>query len=533
MTAVQRLVVGVAAVVATTFATAMLVLPADGVVDIGVLSNWTQIVVPVLAAAVCLDGARRQPDRRQRRVWQLFGAGVLSWGVGQSIFTWYEQVGQVVVPVPSPADVAFLLYPLLGVCAIWRLPLRARSRAVSARSVLDGLVVATSLVFVVWALGLRILWADGGGDVVSLLVTTTYVVSDMVLLTMVLLMVPEVGLARRRVLVPVAIGIAAFAVADVGYVVVTSATAYSSGQLFDVGWVLGFLGVAVAAVMAHPRPSGAQDQPLRPGTGLPSWGSMLLPYLFVLGAAGVCVARLGTDDPWTTAETLLACVLVVLVLSRQFVALADNRSLLAEVSSQHVQARHDSLHDALTGLANRALFLDRVGHALDRAERDGGRTTVLFCDLDGFKQVNDVHGHAAGDAVLVEVAHRLSHQVRAVDCVARLGGDEFAVLLEDPSDPDVVVGRIEGAMTVPVQVGTAEVRVRSSIGMAQVRGAGEGTDQLVSDADHAMYRVKQGRQHRPAAGPAPAPEDDPLAAPHQQARDDHDEVPSQGPARLG
>ena len=505
MTAVQRLVVGAAAAVACAFAAAMSVLPAIGSPAVGAVSNWTQIVVPLLTAVVCLDSARRQRDRRQRRAWTLYGIGALSWGVGQCVFTWYELVAHVVVPVPSVADAAFILYPVLGTAAIWLLPLVPRSRTVNVRSLLDGLVVASSLVFVVWALSLRLLWADGGGDVASLVVTTTYVVSDMVLLTMVALLLPDVGRARRRVLVPVALGTACFAVADIGYVVVTSATSYSSGEAFDVGWVLGFLGVAVAAVLAHPTNGPLPERVTRALSGLPSWGTILLPYVPVLAATAVLLWRLGSGSPWTGAESGLAGAAVLLVLARQLVALADNRSLLAEVSRQHAQARHDALHDALTGLANRALFLDRVGHALDRAERTGGRTTVLFCDLDGFKQVNDLHGHAAGDAVLVAVADRLQQQVRTVDCVARLGGDEFAVLLEDPSDPETVVARIEGAMTVPVRVGGSEVRVRTSVGVAHAHGAGEGTDQLVSDADHAMYRVKQANKR------GGVPDDDPAA----------------------
>jgi diguanylate cyclase len=504
MTAVQRLVVGAAAVVACAFATAMVVLPAVGSPAVGAVSNWTQIVVPLLTAVVCLDSSRRQQDRRQRRAWVLYGLGALSWGVGQCVFTWYELVAEVVVPVPSVADLAFVLYPLLGTAAIWLLPVVPRSRTANVRSVLDGLVVASSLVFVVWALSLRLLWASGSGDVPSLVVTTTYVVTDMVLLTMVVLLLPEVGRARRRVLVPVALGTVCFTVADIGYVVVTSATSYSSGEAFDVGWVLGLLGVAVAAVMAHPVP-GAGPERARTVSALPSWGTILLPYAPVLAASAVLLWRLGSGSPWTGAESGLAGAVIVLVLVRQLVALADNRSLLAEVSRQHAQARHDSLHDGLTGLANRALFLDRVGHALDRADRNGGRTTVLFCDLDGFKLVNDVHGHAAGDAVLVEVARRLSEQVRTVDCVARLGGDEFAVLLEDPGDPETVVARIDGAMTVPIGIGSTQVRVRTSVGVAQAVGAGDGTDQLVSDADHAMYRVKQARKHREGAGTATSP----------------------------
>lgn len=495
MTVVQRLVVGAAAAVAVVFAAAVVVLSAAGSHLVGAVSNWTQILVPLAAAAVCLDSARRQVDTRHRRAWRLYGAGALSWGVGQSVFTWYELVGRVTVPVPSVADVAFLLYPLLAAAAIWLLPDVERSRAVNLRSLLDGLVIGSSLVFVAWALTLRHLWAAGAGDVAAVVVTTTYVLTDVVLLTMLALLLPVVGPGHRRVLVPVVLGTASFTVADLGYVVVTSASTYTSGQVFDVGWVLGFLGVAVAASLAHPRAGAQPARRTAPAVPeVPSWWTILLPYLPVLVASAVLLLRLGSGSRWTGAESALAGSVVVLVLLRQLVALADNRALLAEVSQQHRQARYDSQHDALTGLADRALFLDRVTGALERAERSSTEVAVLFCDLDGFKQVNDVHGHAAGDRVLRAVAQRLAAQVRTADCVARLGGDEFAILLEDARDAERVVVRVEEAAGDPVPVDGGEVRPRMSVGVARTRaGGGLRTDELVQLADHAMYRVKQAR----------------------------------------
>ncbi len=493
MTPVQRLVLGAAAAVAVAFATAVVVLSAAGSPVVGVVSNWTQILVPVAASAVCFDSARRQHEARYRRAWRLYGAGSLSWGVGQCVFTWYELVGEVTVPVPSVADVAFLLYPLLAAAAIWLLPDVPHSRAMKLRSLLDGLVIGSSLVFVVWALSLRHLWAAGDGDVAGVVVTTTYVLTDMVLLTMLALLLPVVGPGHRRVLVPVVLGTASFAVADLGYVVVTSSAEYASGQVFDVGWVLGFLGVAVAAALAHPR-GGRRPVRRDPGTDLPSWATILLPYVPVLAASAVLLHRLGSSSPWTGAESALAGSVIVLVLVRQLVALADNRALLAEVSRQHQQARYDSQHDALTGLADRALFLERVTSALERAERTGTEVAVLFCDLDEFKQVNDVHGHTAGDRVLRAVGQRLAAQVRTVDCVARLGGDEFAILLEDGRDADRVAARVEEAAGDPVPVDGGEVHPRMSVGVARSRpGGGLGTDELVQLADGAMYRVKQSR----------------------------------------
>ena len=124
-----------------------------------------------------------------------------------------------------------------------------------------------------------------------------------------------------------------------------------------------------------------------------------------------------------------------------------------DVTEQQVlqdQLSHQAFHDPLTDLANRALFRDRVEHALDRRRRPDEPTAVLFLDLDNFKTLNDSLGHSAGDELLVELAARLRNCVRAGDTAARLGGDEFAILLEDTGDAEDVAQRISEALAVPV-----------------------------------------------------------------------------------
>ena len=151
---------------------------------------------------------------------------------------------------------------------------------------------------------------------------------------------------------------------------------------------------------------------------------------------------------------------------------------------------HQALHDTLTGLPNRALFLDRLEHALARAVRGGSEVAVLFLDLDRFKTVNDSLGHAAGDRLLCTVAQRISTCMRAADTAARLGGDEFAVLLEDlvsTHEAVRVAERIIGELEAPIAVAGREVFVGASIGVAT--GA-YGADDLLSHADVAMYRAK-------------------------------------------
>lgn len=156
------------------------------------------------------------------------------------------------------------------------------------------------------------------------------------------------------------------------------------------------------------------------------------------------------------------------------------------------QYMHQAFHDPLTDLANRSLFLYQVGHALARAQRTAGTVTVLFLDLDNFKTVNDSLGHAAGDHLLVEAARRLAVCVRESDLIARLGGDEFAVLVEQTASVEEVLhiaGRIRTALSTPFALGGKEVFVNASIGIART-SSGETTDELVRNADLAMYVAK-------------------------------------------
>ena len=161
---------------------------------------------------------------------------------------------------------------------------------------------------------------------------------------------------------------------------------------------------------------------------------------------------------------------------------------LARVRGEQ-RMRHEALHDPLTGLANRTLLRDRLEHVLARSERGHGATAVLFIDLDNFKQVNDRHGHAAGDAVLVESARRLQSAVRPGDTVARMGGDEFVAVCEDVDIPSALaVGqRLQEALRPPMSAGGREHRVSASIGVAL---GGADPDTLVANADAASYRAK-------------------------------------------
>jgi diguanylate cyclase (GGDEF)-like protein len=179
--------------------------------------------------------------------------------------------------------------------------------------------------------------------------------------------------------------------------------------------------------------------------------------------------------------------------------LAGQTSLGLSNAEHAADLHHQAFHDHLTGLANRSLLREHLQHALARAKR-GSPVAVLLIDLDGFKQVNDTHGHAAGDQLLVAVAGRLLDGVRGADTAARLGGDEFAVVLDgmDASEDAVVVaGRLLAAVQEPVRVAGVLLTPAASVGVACWHGHA-GIDELLHDADTAMYAAKSAGKGRVA-----------------------------------
>ena len=168
---------------------------------------------------------------------------------------------------------------------------------------------------------------------------------------------------------------------------------------------------------------------------------------------------------------------------------------IGERKQKEARLQHDALHDVLTGLSNRALFLDRLTVALHRRTRRRDQNCgVLFLDLDRFKELNDTHGHAAGDALLIAVAQRLRGALRPQDSAARLGGDEFALLVENIahlSDLDIVASRVSREMQRPFEVLGHTYQAGASIGVAMAGADHARPELLIRDADFAMYRAKQ------------------------------------------
>ena len=253
----------------------------------------------------------------------------------------------------------------------------------------------------------------------------------------------------------------------------------------DVPELVGMLTDREPRIISSATSSPALQELLR---GVGTEDVVAVPLLAGTTFLGVATAGWGAGEAPTTLD---GDVLARLrgVVDQATTALQKAR-LLATV-------RHQATHDALTGLPNRALFLDRLEKALPEAA-EGAHLGLLFCDLDRFKQVNDTRGHAAGDELLRQVSARLRAAVRPVDTVSRLSGDEFAIILPglvDPGDAHSLADRVSGCFAEPFRLDGTRVTVGTSVGVAvHDPASGRTAEQLLNEADAAMYRHKeQGR----------------------------------------
>ena len=285
--------------------------------------------------------------------------------------------------------------------------------------------------------------------------------------------------------------------------VYTSLRSDAVSNLSNDAWVAGYLLIALGALHASQRPPArvselSRQAPERRGRS----PLFLLPYVPVAVVLGLCVVEAFVNNPIVVgdAEFLIGTGLIVALLARQAFVILENRQLTRSLAASNERLHYQLLHDDLTGLPNRPLLLDRLRVALARMERSRTMAAVMFVDLDLFKQANDTYGHEAGDQVLIAVGRRLLESLRAGDTVARFGGDEFVVLCEDvqsAGEANQLAGRVIEAVTEPVHIGP-EVRVvvQASIGLVLIDDPETRPEDVVRDADGAMYRAKRNGRAR-------------------------------------
>ncbi|MGV1006542.1 MAG: putative bifunctional diguanylate cyclase/phosphodiesterase [Candidatus Nanopelagicales bacterium] len=455
-----------------------------------ILSGWSHgtarqaidditFCVVALTAAGCAAVAASSASGRVRAAWTALAVGVLGWAIGDAMWIYYELVLHR-DPFPSLADVAYLLLPV-GACAAMLLFPTNRNGQYQVRLFLDGVIVAASLFLVAWFTVLQPTYEAGAESLSGLVISLAYPTSDLVVLTIAAYVLVRAGSTQRLPITLLSVGMVCIALSDSAFVYLAVKDHYFSGNFIDIGWMMGLLLILVAAVAGRDRAAG------EPGSvELPSWASVWLPYAPLMLAGIVAVAQ---PVPILRSAPIQvgAALMVVTVLARQFLAVIENRQLVKKVAVQ-------ALQDPLTGLANRALFQDRLHHALQLCQHRDTTVGVMILDLDDFKLINDTLGHPAGDELLKRVGERISDSVKRGDAVARLGGDEFGVMVAGTShQANLIARQLLAAFDEPITVDGHELLIRTSIGLAvaSAESVGASADDLLKQADIAMYSAKR------------------------------------------
>jgi diguanylate cyclase (GGDEF)-like protein len=445
----------------------------------------------MLIGAVALWRTARRPGlpRADRRLWYSLAATLCCYGLGM-VVDLAVAASHAAFGTPMVRVAMAVVYPIAGVLsvvAMFQYPTTVRTVSERVTVGMDVNIVLLGGGVFIWYFSVSRHWDPGEGWAALF------------------------GTLIQPLLTLVA-GFAMLKIAFVGTNVFTRATLlFFAGGIFLSAASLGLAGtagrwepaaLAVGAVVSEclvtigclvqyrVSARGGQRRPPRPGrrTAL-----TVLPYVASAASFVLLVVVLWPVLDWRQWGVLSGIgLLLAAVSARQALSLRENNLLLARNRQLTEQLQRQAWFDELTGLANRAHYGNSLRAALDRAHQRGTRTALLLIDLDDFKNVNDTLGHAAGDALLCEVARRLTGQARGTDVVCRLGGDEFVVIVEDADEAsaNTLADRLVRSLTEPVRVGEHTVRVGASIGVTLTDGTAPDPGDLLRDADIAMYAAK-------------------------------------------
>jgi diguanylate cyclase (GGDEF)-like protein len=376
-------------------------------------SSYAHIAVLIASALLCL--ARGLVPGRERAAWLLIGAGVLAWSLGEVYYTavlWDAEE----IPIPSPADHGYLLFPPLVLAGILLL-LRSRAAGVPRTLWVDGVIAALAVAALSAAIVFETVLATIEGNAIATATSLAYPITDLVLLGLVVGALAGTGWRMDRTWMLLAIGISTFWLADSLYLVRTAEGTFVSGGPIDTGWWAGMVMIALAAWQPEPlrvrRPSDESLRLIAVPLGFGLAGLALLVYASVASLNALAV---------TLAAASLLAVMVRLVLTfRQNVAMLR-------------ASRDEALTDALTELGNRRALARTLEDRLPDVTAEHPLVLAIF-DLDGFKHYNDTFGHPAGDSLLVRLGRNLAACLEGRGRAFRMGGDEFCALFEPGADP--------------------------------------------------------------------------------------------------
>jgi diguanylate cyclase (GGDEF)-like protein len=449
-------------------------------------SDWARTAVadaayPLVALAVAglaWTARVRVAHTRARRGWALFAAAMAARALADAAWFWIEAIRHA-EPFPSVADVGYVTSYLLMFVAVWMLG--APRRGLDRRSLaLDLAIVATGASILVWFLLLDEIISTTQG-VLQQILAIGYPVADGLLLT-----ATAALLLRRPQWLPtkslsiLAVGLVSWAAADITWTSLSLGSGYSGGDWLDLVWLGAMVCLGGSAFLAHD--DGTSLAPPLPNIRM----EQFVPLAGVAMGYAVLATKIA-QSPFRSVGilTLGSLVLSALLAARQSSVKRDHVALLARY--------HDlATYDSLTGLLRRDVLLEHAERAIARAGERGEPVGVLMIDIDHFKQVNDAHGHATGDAVL-EAISRLANALRSGnDAIGRVGGDELTAVL--PGADEAAALRIAQRLIVsvarePMNVHGIPVSVTLSIGVSDSLGH-EPFSAVLDRADQALYRAK-------------------------------------------
>ena len=443
------------------------------------------------AILLAITGIRRhRPDRLAP--WLLLALGQALFVAGDLVWNWFEIIGE--DPFPSIADVLYLAgYPFMAFGLF--LMIRRRLAGGDRGGVVDAAILTTAVAILSWTFLIQPQVVVAEIDPLSLAISLAYPLADLLLIgvAMGLLTTPGARTVSFRLL---GLSLLLLLVADQVYALQNLEGSYVSGGWIDSLYLVAYLVFGASAL--HPSMRRLTDPHPAAVTWLGPVRLACLAAAMITGPIVVTVGPQGDGGLVVVAAGTALLSLLVLIRLAGLVGLLER-----DVAARRVlEARltYQAYHDPLTGLANRRRFVDDTTTALARRTAPGS-LAVLFLDVDDFKTVNDGFGHAAGDELLAAVAERIRSGVRETDLAARLGGDEFGVLLVDvPHEAyaSAAAERLLDALDEPIDVAGLPVTIGASIGVAFDSSDTAGVDDLLGQADIAMYRAKaqgKGRLH--------------------------------------
>lgn len=487
-----------------------------------------------LIAMSSLIFAAKQSRRISKRLsigWGILALALFSFALGD-IFWGYIELYLQSNAFPSIADGAYLLFYPLFFLGLTVLPSKRLSSIEWIKRTLDLSIVMLAATLGIWIFIIGpIIGTELTAINLEILISVAYPVGDLILFFALLVIIYH----RSKIfnlgsILIIMFGVMVMIVSDIVFSYQSSLGTYISGGILDLGWILTNIIIAFAGIY-----QGVASQTYREDTSLsnrtPTKISKIIsqvftymPYILV-AAAFYLLQRFHHEEDIISSNILFISVasIIGLVIIRQLITLNENNLLLSDLKevldqeSLHVsdlnkinlnlqqeiikrkrvedQLSHDALHDGLTGLPNRVLFMDRLKHAVEINKRESDfRYSTLFLDIDNFKAINDGLGHSSGDQALIEVAKRLRSCIRSIDTVARLGGDEFIILLEHTMEKNSaidVANRLLGELHQPFKHKDKEITLTCSVGIVLDLSEYTNSEDILRDVDIALYRAKE------------------------------------------